>query len=42
MDRPSYRTYFRKRTKAIQALSVILWGYTAQETSALLDNFFPE
>ena len=42
MERPSYRTYFRKRDKAIRALSMILWGYTAKETSILLDKFFPD
>lgn len=42
MERPSYRTYFRKRDKAIQALSMILWGFTAKETTKLLDKFFPE
>jgi len=42
MERPSYRTYFRKRDQAIRALSMILWGYTANEISDLLDKFFPE
>lgn len=42
MERPSYRTYFRKRNKAIEALSMILWGFTAIETTKLLDQFFPE
>jgi hypothetical protein len=42
MDRPSYRTYYRKRNDAIRALSIILWGYTAQETSRLLDQLLPE
>ena len=42
MERPSYRTYYRKRDQAIRALSMILWGYTATETSQLLDKFFPE
>ncbi len=38
----SYRTYYRKRHAAIEALSTILWGFTAKETIALLDEFFPE
>jgi len=42
MERPSYRTYFRKRDQAIRALSMILWGFTAKETTNLLDQFFPE
>lgn len=27
----SYRTYYRKRRKAIEALSSVLWGYTDKE-----------
>lgn len=38
----SYRTYYRKRHAAIEALSTILWGFTAKETFDLLNKFFPE
>lgn len=38
----SYRTYYRKRHAAIEALSTILWGFTAKESLALLNKFFPE
>ncbi len=38
----SYRTYYRKRHQAIEALSSILWGYTAKETIDTLNKFFPE
>ena len=38
----SYRTYYRKRHLAIEALSSILWGYTAKETIDTLNKFFPE
>lgn len=38
----SYRTYYRKRHKAIESLSTILWGYTAKETIEILNKFFPE
>ena len=38
----SYRTYYRKRHKAIESLSTILWGYTARETIEILNIFFPE
>lgn len=38
----SYRTYYRKRHKAIESLSTILWGYTARETIEILNEFFPE
>lgn len=38
----SYRTYYRKRRAAVEALSTILWGFTAKETLAMLDQFFPE
>ena len=38
----SYRTYYRKRHAAIEALSTILWGFTAKETIEILNKFFPE
>ena len=38
----SYRTYYRKRHAAIEALSTILWGFTAKETIEMLNEFFPE
>ena len=38
----SYRTFYRKRRLAIEALSTILWGYTAKETIDTLNKFFPE
>lgn len=38
----SYRTYYRKRHKAIESLSTILWGYTAKETIEILNEFSPE
>lgn len=38
----SYRTYYRKRHVAIEALSTILWGFTAKETIDILNKFFPE
>ena len=38
----SYRTYYRKCHAAIEALSTILWGFTAKETIDILNEFFPE
>lgn len=38
----SYRTFYRRRRAAIEALSTILWGFTAKETLDLLNRFFPE
>ena len=38
----SYRTYYRKRREAVEALSAILWGFTAKETIHILNEFFPE
>ena len=38
----SYRTYYRKRGMAIEALGSILWGYTSTESLAILDEFFPD
>ena len=37
----SYRTYYRRRKDAIEALSSILWGYTSKEAATLLEAFFP-
>ena len=37
----SYRTYYRRRKDAIEALSSILWGYTSRDAAALLESFFP-
>ena len=37
----SYRTYYRRRRDAIEALSSILWGYTSKEAAKLLEPFFP-
>lgn len=42
IDNISYRTFYRKRRLAIEALSTILWGFTAKETIDLLNRFFPE
>lgn len=38
----SFRTYYRKRQEAIDALSSILWGYTSKDSLAILKNFFPK
>ncbi len=38
----SFRTYYRKRRAAIEALSSILWGYTAQDSMDILERFFPK
>ena len=38
----SYRTYFRKRKEAIEALSSVLWGYTSRDSLNLLEHFFPD
>lgn len=38
----SYKTYFRKRKEAIKALSMILWGYAAQESIDILTAFIPQ
>ena len=37
----SFRTYYRRRKEAIESLSSVLWGYTAQDSLQLLDQFFP-
>lgn len=38
----SPRTYYRKRSAAVEALSSVLWGYTSQDTMRILEEFFPE
>ncbi len=34
----SYRTYYRRRKEAIEALSSVLWGYTSRDCLALLSG----
>lgn len=38
----SHRTYYRKHSEAVQALSSILWGYTSKDCLEMLDKFFPK
>lgn len=38
----SFRTYYRRRQEAIEALSSILWGYSSKDSMEILDQFFPE
>lgn len=38
----SFRTYYRRRQEAIEALSSILWGYTSKDSMEILDQFFPD
>ena len=38
----SFRTYYRKRREAIEALSSVLWGYTSKDSLDMLEQFFPE
>ena len=35
----SWKTYFRKKEKAIQVLSTILWGYTSKKCLHILSEF---
>lgn len=37
----SFRTYYRRRQDAIDALSSILWGYTSKDCLEVLEQFFP-
>ena len=37
----SVPTYYRRKKKAVEMLSTILWGYTERESLQLLDEFFP-
>lgn len=38
----SFRTYYRKRREAIEALSSVLWGYTSKDSLDMLEQFLPE
>ena len=38
----SFRSYYRKRREAVEALSSVLWGYTAKDSLDILQQFFPE
>lgn len=38
----SYRTYYRKRQMAIDALSSVLWGYSSKDSLTALEQFFPD
>ena len=38
----SYQTYYRRRKKAIEAFSSILWGYSSRDSISLLEHFVPE
>ena len=38
----SFRTYYRKRREAIEALSSVLWGYTSKDSLNVLEQFFPD
>lgn len=37
----SFRTYYRRKNKAVEALSSILWGYTTRDSLQMLEDFFP-
>jgi len=38
----SYRTYYRRRQEAIEALGSVLWGYTTKDCLGVLELFIPE
>ena len=35
----SWKTYFKRKQKAIEALSTILWGFTSKECLSILKEF---
>lgn len=41
MNDISIPTYYRKRKKAVEVLSSILWGYTSQDCLKVLEEFYP-
>lgn len=38
----SFRTYYRRRREAIEALGSVLWGYTTTDCMEYLNQFFPD
>lgn len=38
----SFRTYYRRRREALDALSSVLWGYTSKDSIDVLEQFFPK
>lgn len=38
----SYRTFYRRRQEAIEALGSILWGYSAKESLDILNDLIPQ
>ena len=36
-----FRTYYCHWKETIEALSSVLWGYTAQDSLQVLEQFFP-
>ncbi len=38
----SFRTYYRRRNEAIEALGSVLWGYTSNDCKEILERFLPE
>ena len=35
----SWKTYYNKRTKAIEVLSTVLWGFTSKECMPIIESF---
>ena len=38
----SFRTYYRRRTEATEALGSVLWGYTSTDCKEILEHFLRE
>ena len=38
----SWKTYYNKRTKAIEVLSTVLWGFTSKECMPIIESFLGE
>lgn len=37
----SFRTYYRRQREAVEALSSVLWGYTAKESTDIVEKILP-
>ena len=38
----STQTYYRKRKEAVEVLSSVLWGYTAQDSAGIVREFYDQ
>ena len=42
IDQLRTQTYYRKRKEAVEVLSSVLWGYTAQDSAGIVREFYDQ